>query len=609
MESPLGIIIVLHPTPREVFLSPLLVLFLMVSVCMTTFVSSFSRIGSASRRPLRSVCTAVIGLALLGGLVQSAGAQTDGVLQIGDPMHRFLEWQKTEGHLPGAFVSTQPLSTYEAHGYLDSLAAQADALDLSADERQWLARLRGERPEPGAAWAQSIWEPLYANGQDLAAVSGDGYALQLNPLLYASVGRGLRTQGDITTWRNTRGLRASGHVGPVFFETRITENQERPLVNEFQPAGDTAPRLGFVLQQDGNVYDYFTAEGMVGVRSKFFEVRLGRDRNRWGFGTGSLHLSNFPTAYEQLQVRTSVWRLQYTNLFTRFTRAVGLAPQGSRNDAIQPRSYGAFHRLAINVTDRFQLELFESIVFASEQDSTVAREGFDIAYLNPIIFYRAVERELGSPDNALVGLGGSWIFSPGWKAYGQFLLDELVVSEIGNQWWANKWGWVLGLHTTDLGIESLQARVEFARQRPYLYAHSYPPNAVVQYGDGLGHPAGPNSLDAALFLDYRPPGRWQAGLNLALTRRGRNTETQNFGADPTLDNDTRVRDRPVPLLQGVQQDRLLLEAHVGWEALPRLFVEGAIRAQVVDDEERGRVRRLNPYLTLRWGLPFESLRY
>jgi hypothetical protein len=558
---------------------------------------------------LRSaLCWILIGAAAAIFLPVPGHAQTDGILQTGDPIHRFLEMQKTEGHLPNGFVSAQPLSAYEAQAYLDTLAARSDSLSLSTTERRWLARLRQERPSPGAEWAQSVWSSLYDNGRDLGSVSGDGYALQLNPLLYLSAGRGYRSSGDVTTWRNTRGVRASGHVGPIFFETRLTENQERPLVQEFQDEG-TAPGLGFVLLQNDEVYDYFTATGMVGFRSEFFEVRFGRDRNNWGFGESSLQLSDRPTAYDQLQIRTSVWRLQYTNLFTRFTRAVSLPGQGQRADAIQPSTYGAFHRLAFNVTDRLQLELFESIIFASEQDSTVSRQGFDIAYLNPVIFYRAAERELGSPDNALVGLGGSYIVSPGWRAYGQFILDELVVSEIGNEWWGNKWGWMIGLHATDLGVESLQARFEFARQRPYLYAHRYPPNAVVHWGDGLGHPAGPNSLDAALFLDYRPPGRWQAGLNVTLTRRGRNTETQNFGSDPTLDNDTRVRDRPVPLLQGVDQDRAFVEAHVGWEALPQLVIEGALRAEWIDDEVRGTTRRLNPFLSVRWGLPFDSVRY
>lgn len=542
--------------------------------------------------------------------VVPAHAQPDGVLQLNDPTHHFLERHKTLGHLPGAFVSAQPLSAYEAMQSLDTLAARADAIGLSDGERRRLGQLRGRLPRPGAAWANRQWSAVYANGRDLASTSGDGYALQANPLVYATLGRARRSADpDVTTWRNTRGLRVSGHVGPVFVESRFTENQERPVESAFDDDAFTAPRLGFSLLQGGDTYDYFTAMGLVGFRSRFFEVRFGRDRNRWGYGTGSLFLSNYAPVYDQLQIKTSVWRLQYTNLFTRHTQAIDLPNQGQRADEIQPRPYGAFHRLTLEIHDRVQVELFESVMFATEEDSTVSRSGFDVSYLNPVIFYRAVERDLGSPDNALVGAGASWIVTPGVRVYGQFLLDELVVSEIGNEWWGNKWGWLAGVHLAQTGIDHLSARLEYARLRPYLYAHEFPPNAFVHYADGLGHPAGPNSLDAALLLDYRPPGRLQAELNAVFTRRGRNTDTENFGADPNLDTGSRVRNRPVPILQGVRQDRWFVEGYVGVELLPRLFVDATLQATIVDDAERGTDRTLHPALAVRWGFPFRSERY
>jgi len=537
-------------------------------------------------------------------------AQTDGILQIDDPLHRFLERQETRGHLPNGFVSAKPLSAYEAQAYLDTLATRADALGLSDGERRWIARFRQEVPQPGAEWAQRIWSPLYDNGRDLASVRGDGYALQLNPLVYASLGRAsVSDSSSVTTWRNTRGVRASGHVGPIFFETRLTENQEKPVEPVTFDEGATTERLGFVNTQVDDYYDYFRATGVVGVRSRFFEVRFGRDRNRWGPGRGSVSLSNYATVYDQLQVRTSVWRIQYTNLFTRFTQAVDLQPQGQRSDAIQPRPYGAFHRLAIKVTDRVEVELFETIVFATDQDSTVSRTGFDAAYLNPVIFYRSVEQDLGSPDNAMLGIGASWIALDGVQLYGQFLLDELVVGEIGQEWWGNKWGWMAGAHVSELGLDHLDARVEYARLRPYLYAHEFRPNAFVHYGDVLGHPAGPNSLDATLFLNYSPPSRLQAGLVASYTRRGRNTATQNFGANPEIDNDTRVRDRPVSMLQGVRQTTWLVEGHVGVEVLPQLFVDAALVIESTDDAEVGTSRIVNPSVSLRWGLPFATRRY
>lgn len=561
--------------------------------------------------PVRFILLPLMSMMLAVGLAAPlAHAQTDGLLQLNDPVHHFLERQKTLGHLPHVFVANQPLSVYKAHAALDTLAAR-DSL-LSAADRQTVARLRGDVPEPGAGWANDRWSILYANGRDMLSASGDDYGLQLNPHMYFTYGTATGDAASSTTWRNTRGVRVSGHLGDhLFFEARASENQQLPPeALDFQE-GSTAPRLGFVNTQVQEHYDYFRAMGMVGYRSKFFEVRFGRDRNRWGPGMGSLVMSNYATEYDQLQIRTNVWRLEYTNLFARFTEAVRVprGAQGDRSDFVQPTPYGAFHRLAIDVTDRVQLEFFESIIFASEQDSTVSRQGFDVAYLNPIIFYRAVERELGSPDNALVGLGGSWITPWDIKLYGQFILDELIVGEIGNQWWGNKWGWMIGAHVAETGLPHLSARAEVARLRPYLYAHVFPPNAYVHYGDGLGYPSGPNSIDTAVFLDFRPPGRWQAELNVSYTRRGRNTDTQNVGSDPTRDSRTRVRDRGVEILQGVRQNQWLLEGHISYEVLPQLFVDGAFRATVIDDEQAGTTRFVNPYIALRWGVPFTSERY
>ncbi len=115
-----------------------------------------------------------------------AWSQTDGILQINDPIHGFLERQLALGHLEGAFLSHQPLSMYEARGYLDSL--EVSRWDLSRSDRALLDRYRGVTAGPGAEWANGLWDALYQNGTDFASISGDGYGVQFNPLLYLSYG-------------------------------------------------------------------------------------------------------------------------------------------------------------------------------------------------------------------------------------------------------------------------------------------------------------------------------------------------------------------------------------------------------------------------------------
>jgi len=547
----------------------------------------------------------------------SASGQTDGLLRLDDETTRFLQSQKTKGHLPDAFLSHQPLSVDEAQRYLDTLAVRDSARQiLSAANRAQLARLRGTTPRPGAAWAQRTLS-LYENGRDLLSWRGARYGLQINPLYYGHFGTAVHSEDSDRTvsggaWRNTRGLRLSGHIGDhLFFESRVSENQWQPVWDEF--ANNTAPRVPHISFHDpGTAYDYFQATGVVGFQSRHVEIRLGRDRNHWGMGQGSMFLSDYSPVYDQAQLRVTLGPVQYTYLLARFLNAT---PAFSTKP-FRPSRYAAFHRFLVQVTDRLDLTFYEGIVM--NRDTTGAQRsstGFDPAYLNPVTLFRGIERDLGSPDNAVLGVGGAWRPLDGTRLYGQFMLDELRVSRIGEQWWGNKWGWMLGLHVVEPGLPHLSARLEASRIRPYVYSHRTGATALTHMDDIVGHPAGPNSVDLSLFLNYEPPGPWRALLNAAWTVRGRNevaadgSVTTNYGADPAVSFQSRASGYGVTMLQGIRQRQGLLEAAVGYEVLPNLRVTTALRAEMIDDAERGTDAYLSPRLLLSWGSPFQSLRY
>lgn len=544
-------------------------------------------------------------------------AQTDGLLQLDDETHRFLQSQKTKGFLPDAFLSHQPLSVAEARRYLDTLAVRDSAEQiLSSASRAKLARLQGETARPGAAWVQERLS-LYENGRDFLSWRGGQYGLQLNPLYYGYIGPATHSEdsdrvANGTTWRNTRGLRVSGHIGDyLFFEGRVTENQWKPVWDEF--ANNTAPRTSHISFHDpGTAYDFFGSVGIIGLRTRHVEVRLGRDRNHWGVGQGSVLLSDYATAYDQAQVRATLGPVQYTCLLARFLDA---SPERDTRP-FRPSRYGAFHRFNIHVTDALDVSFYEGIIM--NRDTLGAQRsgtGFDPAYLNPVTLFRGIERDLGSPDNALLGAGAAWRPIRGARLYGQLMLDELRVSEIGNEWWGNKWGWMLGLHLAEPGLPHLSVRLEATRIRPYVYSHTSGATAFTHMDDVGGHPAGPNSVDLSLFLDYEPPGPWHARLNAAWTVRGRNqiaddgTVTTNYGSDPGVSFNSRVSNYGITTLQGIRQRQALVEAAVAYEALPNLRVTALLQGERVHDAVRGTDVYLSPQLGLTWGLPFQSLRY
>jgi len=547
-------------------------------------------------------------------------AQQDGLLQLNDPIHTFLLRQQALGRLQDAHLSHQPLSAYEARRYLDTLATTAER--LSPLDRALLDRYRGETPAPGADGLHRRFGLLYENGQDLYAVEGPDFALQVNPLLYLSAGPSQQSKRPerperTTAWQTTFGVRASGHIGPhVFFETRLEENHRAEPSLARSQAIQRLPSLkskGDIDTLADITLNYFRATGLVGMKTSHFEIRVGRDHNRWGPGRNSLILSNYAPTYDQLQLRTTFWRLQYTNLFTVLSDR--LTGREGDPEAEFPAKYGSFHRLALNLPGRIQAGVFEAVIFSP---STFKNTGSYLGFFNPLIFYRAVDWDLGSPGNMVLGFDAAWQPLTGLNVYAELMLDEYDASNLFSNpdYWKNTYGLLMGLYLADAGLKNLDLRVEYSRVRPYTYSNRSTTLSYLHYRGVLGHPAGPNTEDIAVSAAYRLSPQFLLAFDAALTHRGRNTDARNFGADPArpydedrLDEDGEPLIDGVTLLQGVRQTALFFEGRAGYEFLPGFYLEAALRTASLDDTETGLDRYVTPFLLLRWGLPFQSLRY
>jgi hypothetical protein len=152
--------------------------------------------------------------------------------------------------------------------------------------------------------------------------------------------------------------------------------------------------------------------------------------------------------------------------------------------------------------------------------------------------------------------------------------------------------------------------VEWTRLRPYSYSNRTPSLAYMNRDAVLGYPMGPNAQDLFVRLDTRPAERIHGMLQVSFGERGRNRPGQNFGADPRVDYDTnRVADEGVGLPYGVRQGVVFVEGHAGYEVLPNMRVDLAYRFETVNDDEVGRSFYHAPTLMLRWGMPYQSLRY
>lgn len=270
--------------------------------------------------------------------------------------------------------------------------------------------------------------------------------------------------------------------------------------------------------------DYFDARGYINVNVlKYINVSFGRDKFFIGNGQRSFFLSDNSAPYLFLRTDIAFWRVKYTSLLAELN---GQYVRGVDN--LLPKKYLAVHHLSIQATHYLNFGLFEGVV--SQRSNH-----FELQYLNPIIFYRAVEHAIGSPDNVLLGIDLKVNLFNHLQFYSQFVLDEFNFKNFTkhNGWWANKWALQVGLKYIDI-VPNLDAQFEFNMARPFIYTHGAGIN-YSNYNQPLAHPLGANFYEAIINLHYQPIPQFAMNLKYMVARVGddtlKNGALTNYGGD------------------------------------------------------------------------------
>jgi len=288
-------------------------------------------------------------------------------------------------------------------------------------------------------------------------------------------------------------------------------------------AGDSLYRpKSYLNWQSGNTNLYTDIRSRVSYTpNAIFNFQAGVDHNFYGEGSRSLFLSDYGNPYPFGLIRTRFWRLEYSILY-QFLRE-----GGQKNWA---GKFASSHHISLNATKWLNIGVFETVVF-NPNDSLLHR-GFDVEYLNPMVFYRPQEYSIGSSDNVLLGIDLTARVKQ-FTFYTQFILDEFYLAEIRahSQWWANKFGGQIGAKGKFNTAQGLfYVRTEFNFARPYTYAHL---NDKLNYGNQglpLAHPYGSNFAEVLAEVNCRF-GNWDFYGFLSYSLRGGDANGFNQGAD------------------------------------------------------------------------------
>jgi hypothetical protein len=196
--------------------------------------------------------------------------------------------------------------------------------------------------------------------------------------------------------------------------------------------------------------------------------------------------------------------------------------------------------------------------------------------LNPIIFYRSIEQQAGSPDNANVGFDLKYYFAKRFMVYTQFLIDELVVREVikGDGWRGNKHAFQIGAKYIDvLGVKNLDLQAELNVARPYTYSHNFRYSEYSNYNQPLAHPLGSNFREMLGIVRYQPTPRLQIVGKAIRAKYGTDVDSLNWGGNIFRNNVINIQEYNNKVAQGNTTELLFLDLALTYQLRHNIFID------------------------------------
>ena len=194
------------------------------------------------------------------------------------------------------------------------------------------------------------------------------------------------------------------------------------------------------------------------------------------------------------------------------------------------KKHAAIHYLSYDISNYVNIGIFESILWQSK--SELANNGFELAYFNPVIFYRPVEfSKQSNKANALMGITSNVTIS-NFSIYTQFLLDDLNISRQRDSddnyeggFFQNKFGYQIGLKAS---FPNSVLLIEYNQVQPYTYGHRTVLQNYSHLNQALAHPMGANFRELIFLYELRL-NNWEFKFTNIFNRVGLDSLNTHYG--------------------------------------------------------------------------------
>lgn len=411
--------------------------------------------------------------------------------------------------------------------------------------------------------SKKFWKRIL-NDQPFILYQDEKNSFFLNPVISLTGGTASSNKIQESTLHFGRGF----HGGALFnkkwqIDFSFVENQSRlpAFLDSFNRENyRILPGVGQVKVNDENNYDYSYTNGFVRwMPNSKFSATLGHGQHFLGEGYRSLFLSDNAYNYPYLQVNLNTKHVHYMVMFNQYTNLF------KEYGETYQRKWSATNFLNIAVTKRFQLGLFQGVIW-QDRDSS-GKRGFDVQYLIPTTIVRPIEFSQGSADNTFLGIHGNYRIKPSVLGYFQFFLDDINIRETfknDKQHINNKYSFQLGLKGLhEVSGLLMRWRAEYNYSRPYNYGHRKPEQSYTHYQQALAHPLGANFHEAIVTYDV-VFGRWYGSLIAQHARIGREDRIGFNDGNNLFGGEENVPEFGTKTLQGDKQDQTCLQGTAGF---------------------------------------------
>jgi hypothetical protein len=273
----------------------------------------------------------------------------------------------------------------------------------------------------------------------------------------------------------------------------------------------------------------------------WFYATLGREVRNVGAGLfQKVFISNSSQPFDAISLGAKFSSFEY-----RFTHGSLLSSPLDTNiaqgfNSVLPDKFLVMHRFAFRPSWG-EIALWESVIYSARS--------IDFGYLNPISFFKSLEHALHDRDNSMMGIDATIRPMKNLQLKGSFLLDDIIISEIGNGYWSNKTAWnIAATYSLDLPID---LGLEYSRVEPYTYSHFNGLNSYTNDRGLLGSIIKPNSDYIGFLVNYWISDKYPISFRFISTRHGENV-FENGKLVDNVGGDVNQSRRPDDKLTGIE---------------------------------------------------------